>query len=90
MEMMLSGEKKFSFLVIFSLFYAGNTDFGLVSTGLYSGSSSPGFPFGCISVASGDSSSYSHFIVAHLIISEEVPMYGTGRNYFAQIIFVGL
>lgn len=41
--------------------------FGLVGTGLRVGSS-PGFPFGHISAASGSSSfSYSHFIVAHLI-----------------------
>lgn len=38
---------------------------------LYSASSSPGFPFGHIDVASGSSRSYSHIIVAHLIISLE-------------------
>lgn len=62
--------------------------FRLVGTGLYSASSSPGFPFGHISVASGSSSSYSHIIVAHLIISKKVLMYCTKKTTLHRLFLL--
>ena len=74
--------------ILWCLFLCRPHSFGLVGTGLYSVSSSPGFPFAHISVASGSSSSYSHIIVAHLIISKKVLMYCTKKTTLHRLFLL--